>query len=129
MDVATDEVENLRHNNEELRRKLEEAEDLVHAIRHERLDAFVVARCEGERVLMLEAADRPYRILVEKMQQGAVATARDGTVLYCNRRFCEMLRRSADEVVRRSVFGFLATRPRTPTRRWRAPRAARVSSA
>ena len=34
-------------------------------------------------MLALESADAPYRILVEKMQQGAVATGADGTVLYC----------------------------------------------
>ena len=64
---------------------------------------------DGERVLLLETADRPYRILVEKMQQGAVATARDGTVLYCNHRFADLLRRPVEDVVGRSVFGFLAT--------------------
>ena len=63
---------------------------------------------DGERVLMLEAADRPYRILIEKMQQGAVATARDGTVLYCNRRFADMLRRRVEDVVGKPVYGFLA---------------------
>jgi PAS domain S-box-containing protein len=110
MNVATtNDLQSLKRANEELRRKLEEAEDLVHAIRTERVDGFVVERRDGERVLLLETADRPYRILVEKMQQGAVATARDGTVLYCNRRFAEMLRRRVDEVVGRSVFGFLAT--------------------
>src|SRR4051812_17677970 len=109
MNVATtNELENLRHANEELRRKLEEAEDLVHAIRHERVDAFVVERRDGERVLMLETPDRPYSILVEKMQQGAVATARDGTVLYCNRRFAEMVRRPVAEVAGKSVYGFLS---------------------
>jgi PAS domain S-box-containing protein len=99
--------------NEDLRRKLEEAEDLIHAIRHERVDGFVVDHPNGERVLMLEAPDRPYKILVEKMQQGAVATSADGTVLYCNRRFAEMLRRPVEEIVGKSVYGFLATPSQT----------------
>ena len=114
MDVAMDEVENLRRRNEELRRKLEEAEDLVQAIRHERVDAFVVARGDADRILRLETPDRPYSILVEKMQQGAVATSRDGTVLYSNPRFAEMLRRPVEEVVGRSVYGFLATPSQGP---------------
>jgi PAS domain S-box-containing protein len=109
MNIATHDVQSLLRTNEELRRKLEEAEDLVHAIRNERVDGFVVARRDGERVLMLETPDRPYSILVEKMQQGAVATARNGTVLYCNRRFAEMLQRPGNEVVGQSVYGFLAT--------------------
>jgi PAS domain S-box-containing protein len=109
MNIDTQEIQSLIQENEALRRKLEEAEDLVQAIRNERVDAFVVARNDGERVLMLETAARPYGILVEKMQQGAVATARDGRVLYCNRRFAEMLRRPVDEVVGQSVYGFLTT--------------------
>jgi PAS domain S-box-containing protein len=57
--------------------------------------------------------DAPYRILVEKMQQGAVATGRDGTILYCNRRFAEMLQRPVEEVVRKSVYGFLTAPSQT----------------
>jgi PAS domain S-box-containing protein len=108
MNVATNEAENLLQKNEDLRRRLEEAEDLVRAIRSDSVDGFVVTREEGEeRVLLLETAGRPYQILVEEMQQGAVATAADGTVLYCNRRFAEMLRRPVDEVIGASVYGFL----------------------
>src|SRR5437899_5978035 len=108
MSVAHKEAGNLLHANEELRRKLEGAEDLVHAIRDDRVNGFVVARPNGERVPLLESAEGPYRILVEKMQQGAVATAPDGTILYCNRRFAEMLQRPVDEVVGKSAYSFLA---------------------
>jgi PAS domain S-box-containing protein len=108
MNIATNEAQNLVESNEDLRRRLEEAEDLAHAIRTDRVDAFVVSGPGGERVLMLETAVRPYRILVEQMQQGAVATADDGKVLYCNRRFAEMVRRPVEEVVGTSVYGFLA---------------------
>jgi len=99
--------------NEDLRRKLEEAEDLIHAIRHDRVDGFVVDHPNRQRVLMLQAPDRPYRILIEKMQQGAVATSADGTVLYCNRRFAEMLRRPVEEIAGKSVYGFLAVPSQT----------------
>src|SRR3989442_12826713 len=61
-----------------------------------------------KQVLTLETAQRPFRILVEKMQQGAVATAADGTVLYCNQRFAEMLRLLVDQVIGNSVYRFLA---------------------
>jgi PAS domain S-box-containing protein len=107
MNISRNERESLIENKEEIRRRLEEAEDLVHAIRHDRVDGFVVTSGDGERVLMLGASDRPYRILVERMQQGAVATAADGTVLYCNHRFGEMLRRPVEDVVGKSVYRFL----------------------
>ena len=107
MHIAPGEPENLLHQNEELRRRLEEAEDLMHGIRSERVDGFV-SRGDGERILMLETAHRPYRILVERMQQGAVATAPDGTVLYCNQRFAEMVRLLVDQIIGNSVYRFLA---------------------
>src|SRR5262245_44457354 len=47
------------------------------------------------------------------MQQGAVATAGDGTVLYCNRRFADMLCRPVEDVVGKSVYGFLASPSQT----------------
>ena len=109
MHTAAGEPENLLHQNEALRRQLEEVEDLVHAIRSGRVDGFLISRPDGERVLMLESAQRPYRILVERMQQGAVATASDGTVLYCNQRFAEMVRLLVDQVIGNSVYRFLAT--------------------
>lgn len=87
MDVATHEAESTLGKNEELTHR--------------------------ERVLLLDAPDRPYRILVEKMQQGAVATAADGTVLYCNRRFSEMLRRPVDQIVGQSVYRLLASPSQT----------------
>jgi PAS domain S-box-containing protein len=74
---------------------------------------FVVTRADSDRVLLLETATRPYRILVDKMQQGAVATSADGTVLYCNRRFAEMLRRQPEEVAGSSIYSFFAVSSQT----------------
>src|SRR5262249_4025465 len=39
----------------------------------------------------LEGADQPYRVLVETMQEGAATLDADGTVLYANSRFAELL--------------------------------------
>ena len=38
-----------------------------------------------------KAADRPYRVLIEQIQEGAFTSGPDGTVLYCNPRLAEML--------------------------------------
>ena len=53
----------------ELQLRLEEAEETIRAIRSGTVDAFVVDVPNGARVYTLETADRPYRLLVEKMQQ------------------------------------------------------------
>ncbi len=68
----------------ELRHKLEEAESTLHAIRTGQVDAFIIDRGRGERVYTLEAADRPYRLLVESMQEGALVLGTDGQVLFSN---------------------------------------------
>lgn len=77
----------------ELRLRLEEAEDTIRAIRSGAVDAFVVAEPHGARVYTLQSADRPYRLLVEEMQQGALTLRDDGTIVYCNRRFADLVGR------------------------------------
>ena len=84
---------NLHEENADLRRRLEEAEEVIRAIRTGAVDAFVVEAVHGNRVYTLESADRPYRLLVEQMQQGAVTLSADGGIAYCNRRFADLLRR------------------------------------
>jgi len=62
--------EDLKSENDELRRRLEEAESIVSAISKHEVDAFVVQDPEGESdVLVLDGEERPYRLLIERMQQ------------------------------------------------------------
>src|SRR3954447_239048 len=82
-----------------LRRGLREAEWTIRAIREDEVDAFVVSHGEADRVLTLESADRPYRMLVESMQQGALTLSADGTILYGNPRFAALLGRPQDGLV------------------------------
>lgn len=53
----------------------------------------MAAEAHGNRVYTLESADRPYRLLVEQMQQGAITLNADGAIAYCNRRFADLLGR------------------------------------
>ena len=76
----------------ELRRRLEEAEETIRAIQTGAVDAFVVDGPAGNRVYTLEGAERPYRLLVEEMQQAAVTLYADGTIAYCNRRLAELVK-------------------------------------
>ncbi len=90
---------NLREENAELRRRLEEAEEVMRAIGNGTVDAFVVAEPQGNRVYTLQTADRPYRLLVEQMHQGAVTLNADGTIVYCNRRFADLVGRPLERLV------------------------------
>ena len=76
-----------------LQLRLDEAEETLRAIRGGAVDAFVVEAAGGPKVYTLETADRPYRLLVEQMQQGALTLASDGTIAYGNRRFADLVGR------------------------------------
>src|SRR3954470_3954960 len=83
----------------ELRRRLEEAEETIRAIREDEVDAFVISHGAAERVLTLESADRPYRRYVEAMRQAAVTLSREGTILYANTAFARLVMRPLESIV------------------------------
>ena len=88
--------------------RLEEAEETVAAIRRGDFDAVVVEGAAGGRfIYTLEDADRPYRVLIEQIQEGAFTLGADGTVLYCNRRLAEMLGVPQERVIGRPLQSFL----------------------
>src|SRR5262245_19026659 len=73
------------------------------------VDALVVAGREGERVFILEGADHPYRIVVEEMNEVAVTLAGDGTILYSNRRFAELLKTPLERIIGSSIRKYIVT--------------------
>ncbi|HEY1053295.1 MAG TPA: ATP-binding protein, partial [Prosthecobacter sp.] len=74
----------------ELRQRLEEAEETIDALRRGAVDAVVVNDQGGHQVFSLTGADQPYRVYVERMQEGAVTVSADGIILFCNLRFADM---------------------------------------
>jgi PAS domain S-box-containing protein len=88
----------LRRENAELRRRLDDAEAIVHAIRRHEVDAFVVEQDGKEGILVLEGVAQPYRLLVERMQQGAAVLTADGTITYANRCIAEFLAQPSTSV-------------------------------
>src|ERR1700754_1546592 len=84
---------------DELISRLREAEETLEAIRAGEVDAVVVAGPAGQQVYTLENADRPYRVLVEQMQEGAVTFSENGTILYCNKRFATLVSSPHDSII------------------------------
>jgi len=76
---------------EELRRRLEEAEETLRAIREGEVDALVVDSPEGEAIYTLASADYPYRLMIDEMNEGAVSVSPDSFILYSNRNFASIL--------------------------------------
>src|SRR3954454_9694411 len=97
---------------ESLHRRLQEAEDTLQAIREGDVDALVMQTPDGEQIYTLRTADQPYRLIVEQMREGALTVSADGTVLYCNARFSELVGRSSVEIVGQGFATFVAPRHR-----------------
>src|SRR6185295_16935158 len=85
-------LEKLHAENAELRRRLEEAEETITAIRSGAVDALVIEEPQGHRIYTLEGAERPYRLFVEEMQQGAATLHPDGTIAWCNAQLAKLLK-------------------------------------
>ncbi|HYK21143.1 MAG TPA: hypothetical protein VEV42_10440, partial [Pyrinomonadaceae bacterium] len=75
----------------ELRRRLEEAEETLRAIRQGEVDALVVDSPQGEVIYTLTSADYPYRVMIDEMNEGAVSVSPDSFILYSNRHFASIL--------------------------------------
>jgi PAS domain S-box-containing protein len=84
---------------EQLRARLEEAEETLTAIRSGEVDALVVSGPQGDQVYTLRGADHAYRILLEAMNEGAATLLPDGSILYCNKRFAETLHMPIERVI------------------------------
>ncbi len=91
----------------ELEARLTEAQETLDAIRTGAVDAIVVNGDDGEQIFTLEGAERSYRVLVEAMTEGAATLAADGTLLYCNVRFAQMLARPLNRVMGTSLRKFV----------------------
>ena len=98
----------LQHQVEELRLRLEEAEETLRAIGSGKVDAFVVSGGEGSQVFTLKGAEHPYRVLVETMNEGAATLTTDGTILYCNNSLAEMLRMPLENLIGTSLASHIA---------------------
>jgi PAS domain S-box-containing protein len=88
----------------ELRARLREAEETIEAIRTGEVDALLVSGSDGDQVFTLQGAERPYRLLIEAMNEGALTVLPDGTIAYCNRRFAELIAKPIEQVIGASLF-------------------------
>ena len=93
---------------EDLRMRLEEAEETLRAIRKGEVDALVVSGPQGDQVYTLKGAEQPYRVFVETMNEGAVTLGPDGTILYCNNRFAELLKEPIEKMIGSEIYRFIA---------------------
>lgn len=100
--------QSLLRANRRLQAELKDAKDALGAISKGEVDAFVVETKDGEKVFTLKSAEHPYRVMVEAMNEGAVTLLKDGTIMYCNNKFSDLIGRSASEISGRNIASFIA---------------------
>lgn len=101
---------------EALRARLEEAEEMLRAIRLGEVDALVVQSPEGPRTYTLVTADEAYRRLVEQIPEAALTVSTDGVILYSNGRLPELLGLPADVLQGRTLAHLAAPEERVRIR-------------
>jgi diguanylate cyclase (GGDEF)-like protein len=85
-----------------------EAVDILRAIGAGEVDAFVVDdSAGGQQIFTLTSADRPYRMFVENMRDGAATMSSDGIILYANRRLAQLLSLPPEAIVGLPLAAFI----------------------
>jgi PAS domain S-box-containing protein len=83
----------------ELRQRVDELEQTLNAIQNGEVDALVVSGSAGDQVYTLKSAERPYRVMIEQMSEGALTLSNDGIILFCNDSFARMIKYPLEEIV------------------------------
>lgn len=104
MDGVEDELQLLRTRVEDLQQALE-------ALRDGAVDA-LVGSSDDPQLYSLVSADRPYRVIVEKMGQGAATTTADGALLFVNQQLAVLLDVERDALVGRDLVQHVVERDR-----------------
>lgn len=92
---------------ERLKAELAEARQALDAIRNGSLDAVLTSVPDAAPLYTRTSAERIYRLIIERMLEGAVTIDESGTILHCNRMFAQMLGRPESEIVGQPIEAWL----------------------
>lgn len=82
-----------------LRAELADLREALDTIGQGGVDAVIMGEPGSEQVYTLASADRPYRLIIEEMDEGAVTVSEAGVVLYLNPCLTRLLGREHGELV------------------------------
>ena len=95
---SLEEIEMLNREIKELRQPGDDKQ-YIEDIKTGDIDALVITDKKSLKVYTEKTADKTYRILIEKMHEGAVTLNEDGTILYCNSYFANMVNLPLQKVI------------------------------
>lgn len=87
---------------------LDEAEQVLSAIRHGEVDAVVVNEGAGEQIYTFRDPSHPYRVLLEAMSEGAGLVTHEGLLCYHNPHFAELVEASGVSLTGEMLSGLVA---------------------
>ncbi|HEX5765444.1 MAG TPA: EAL domain-containing protein [Woeseiaceae bacterium] len=93
---------------QDLRARLEKAEDSLREILSGESDAVFIEGAGGAQLFAVKGADQSYRTLIENMSEGALILTPEGLILYANRRFAEMLGTPLEKVIGSEIHRWFA---------------------
>jgi len=82
-----------------LKSQVQSLQQTLEAIQHGNVEAMVLPEKDGGAISTLHGGQEPYRVFVETMNEGAAMVAADGTIVYSNRRFADMVGMPLDRVI------------------------------
>lgn len=92
-------TEKLKEEIKKLRKRLREAKGSVNGIKTGNIDALVITGEKNIKVYTEKTTDQPYRVLIEKMHEGAVIVNLDGIIIYCNSYFAGLVNLPLQNVI------------------------------
>jgi PAS domain S-box-containing protein len=87
----------------DLRRQIGDLQETLSAISSGGVDAVVVGDVDNEQIYSLTSADRPYRVIVESMGEGAATVSENGVILFANPQLAKFLGVDRDSMVGRDL--------------------------
>jgi len=103
-----DEMQKLISENSWLRQQLQQATATIDAIKTGNVDALVIGNEKSKKIFTERTSDKIYRILIEKMHEGAVTLNQRGVILYCNAYFANLLNLPLEKTIAKKMDNFIA---------------------
>lgn len=91
----------------ELRGQIAYLQQALTAISSGGVDAVVIGEPEQEQVYTLTSADRPYRVIVERMGEGAATVSERGVILFANPQLAAFLGVDRDTMIGRDIVDYV----------------------
>jgi len=102
-----EDIEKLILENKELQQQLMQARETIDLVKAGYIDALVISDKKLLKVYTEKTADKTYRLLIEKMNEGAVTLNTTGIILYCNSYFAKLVNLPLQKVIGTNFKNFI----------------------